>query len=1419
MADYRILLEADTAKAEKDLKRVETVADAVARNRKINVSLPNFSGITDVFTKVKSTVDDATKNIKNFYNTAKLIPGVGQDIKTFEEIFINLARGAGMAAAAFHSNNTAGKMLGNVFAGVGEQVNTLINRLAVFGFAMSGLKQIVGVLQGAFGGFFNETIGREIKLRESMLQTQTTVASLSKVFVGGKELTDPLQKIEALSESIEKRIESIRERSLDLAGVTSEQVINVFDITAAQIGQIGGGLKEAEDLAISFAGALGTFNIPLYQAQQEITSILTGTIDMNSLLAKALGITNEKIAKAKTETGGVYAFLQKALETAVAGQKIAARSWSGVTSNIVELQQLVSQKFGKGLLEPLLNGLSAIYSWLSSIKNQLFSIAETAGKTIGTLMKISTVKLVTSVAGLQGSPVTTNARISESFKAGADALQSAATQVFAWLSKAANYAVSSLITAFNAMKPALAILADSVRVLIKAFAEIKAAQFEALVTALANLAQILAPLVTLAASFVRAWAGVLDLPIVQYFTAVQTQLNLFKRAGGDTLINMVALLSFLKSTGVPVLQMVIGAFGFVVKAIAAAIAAFGQLNVVVAHAVGKLSGGVAVVLQGMTSLITYFQKIGTQSQKVGSDVAAIGTGMARMGQAADNLGNNLTKAFQQLGQAISTAMNTLKTGVAPVLTMTQAAVGRLKVAFTEFGTGAHSTAGTVVNALRAIWTAVSQLATTAATSFKSVVAAVAELFRALGSLGTAFTQLQASLFALGKTIVAPFIAFGQAVMTAAQQIFTALDPVLTKVKFTLNELGVKAQETAAKLGAVGVSADKAGLSVMKMGLNFVVGMAKFAAFQFAIGIIIDLIGKYQRAQQDAAKKQELANAIRDLAGTSAEAATNLEGAAKATYEYKKALVDQGYQKAVARIQEINKELRAQEKVLGLGLTGWEAFTHSVRWAGYGAEIAAKNISRLSKEKKEQLQLLKELDKLETKRQQDEAQAYAASAQGKLDALAKEVKATTELANLEDKLAQNNIRRFQLQGRLTDIEAKRQLMYQQLGTLVDQLRVKQEQLSRAEFIDPANTELLTKLRTEVAELDGQVIQIQIQAKTEAFEQAVERLSQATEVRVRILEYESRVVQNTVSLAQQRIQAEVAGYNNVLATIEVAKQYAETDKQRIWYAQQALYYKQLIADLEYQSSIIAIRASIRQAEIEEKKSLLKLAETKAMVEMAKAQGLYVNAHGEALRAAQDAYNISRDSVGTAKLGATYQMEIANFQREAAYQSAAAAYVSEKMQQYQKGTAEYTQAASRASGFFASQMERAAAAAARIRNLPIPSLSGVIPGMASGGYVTRPTIALIGEGGEPEYVIPESKMAATAASYLDRNIATPPSTGNNVTGTPIINISTGPVMELNGQRYVTLADMERAMRITADSVFSKMRTPAARVALGIA
>jgi hypothetical protein len=127
----------------------------------------------------------------------------------------------------------------------------------------------------------------------------------------------------------------------------------------------------------------------------------------------------------------------------------------------------------------------------------------------------------------------------------------------------------------------------------------------------------------------------------------------------------------------------------------------------------------------------------------------------------------------------------------------------------------------------------------------------------------------------------------------------------------------------------------------------------------------------------------------------------------------------------------------------------------------------------------------------------------------------------------------------------------------------------------------------------------------------------------------------------------------------------------------------------------------------------------------------------------------------------------------------------------------------------------INRANALSAKVRGPQLPTLPTLkVPQFAQGGVVNGPTLAMVGEGGEREYIIPASKMAAASANYLNG------ARGGSVipSGNAQINVTTGPVMQQGGQQYVSMADLERAMRKTADGVYASLRTPAGRYATGV-
>ena len=623
MADFQLKVVAETQRAEKDLQRLDKTASDATRERKLKIDIGELN---KNFKDVQGNIKEAANTIQTFYKVSKNIPGIGDRVKEFESLAkgtVELAKNAPASAAALRENAKAGSVLAGSLETAGSAAGRLINNLAKAGFALFAVKEAVGVLQSAFGGFFNETIGREIKLRETILKTQTTLASTNKVFRNGAEITDPYQKIVALTGEIAKRIDSIRERSIALAGVTSNDVIEVFGIVASQVGQIGGGLKEAEDLAINFSAALGTFGIPLYQARQEIGSILRGDITMDSYLAKALGITNEDIAKAKTEAGGVIKFLEERLAASVAGQRIAAQGFSGVVSNIRDLGELISQRFGAGLLDPLLGGLTKVFDFLFKIREEVFSISEGIGRGLGSLLSTN----ATLIGG--GSALFTQVGAgAEDFAA---QLAKEVKTAFASLQTDANAFIAPLRNLLEELTKSFGLVSAGLARLAQGFISIKIENFKALVQIFSNLSEAVTTFSAALGQILRAYGQLLQVPFVQYLSQVSAQFQLLEKLGVMSAVKLGFAATALIVSWTPIVtffQGLVARIATLLGGLVIAIgAAFTRLGAVVAAFAGTLTAtypAVEALKQQLLGLATSLTTAGVAADKAGVSVTRFG---------------------------------------------------------------------------------------------------------------------------------------------------------------------------------------------------------------------------------------------------------------------------------------------------------------------------------------------------------------------------------------------------------------------------------------------------------------------------------------------------------------------------------------------------------------------------------------------------------------------------------------------------------------------------------------------------------------------------------------------------------------------------------------------------------------------------
>jgi len=253
------------------------------------------------------------------------------------------------------------------------------------------------------------------------------------------------------------------------------------------------------------------------------------------------------------------------------------------------------------------------------------------------------------------------------------------------------------------------------------------------------------------------------------------------------------------------------------------------------------------------------------------------------------------------------------------------------------------------------------------------------------------------------------------------------------------------------------------------------------------------------------------------------------------------------------------------------------------------------------------------------------------------------------------------------------------------------------------------------------------------------------------------------------------------NNVQKSIlQTALQDAKTTEEKRALIQQ-------IYDLEISNAKLALASSKAQiaADIERQRIMLRNAELKyeelrSTVLLAKAQGVVTREHYAALDAQASSLRIAQDTFKTTRQIATYQMQAA----EAVYRGAV----------------------------FAAGRTRDES----LGGLSTGSTRGLqafhdsnVSAFASGGYVTGPTRAMIGEGGESEYVIPASKMDEAMSRYAQgqRGSSVIPSSIN-----PQVNVTTGPVMNMNGSNYVSqqdfMAGLQIASRRGAQMALSAMR-----------
>ncbi len=121
--------------------------------------------------------------------------------------------------------------------------------------------------------------------------------------------------------------------------------------------------------------------------------------------------------------------------------------------------------------------------------------------------------------------------------------------------------------------------------------------------------------------------------------------------------------------------------------------------------------------------------------------------------------------------------------------------------------------------------------------------------------------------------------------------------------------------------------------------------------------------------------------------------------------------------------------------------------------------------------------------------------------------------------------------------------------------------------------------------------------------------------------------------------------------------------------------------------------------------------------------------------------------------------------------------------------------------------------------------------IPQFAKGGVVNGPTLAMVGEGGESEYIVPQSKASGFAKNWMAgrRGIGAIPGFaeggvvdaggGSSGAGNTTVQVTTGPILQQEGKNYVTVRDLEGALKQLSSQMYKNQRSYGGRRFQGVA
>jgi len=189
-----------------------------------------------------------------------------------------------------------------------------------------------------FLGFIKEGIEFNRQIEQARIGFAGILASIAQITNGQGKLVEGAEKYVNAIKLSNQLLNELRVAGLQTV-LTFQDLVQIAQGIMAPFLSAGGNLKEFSQFVVLLSNAVAAIGLPMNQVVQETRDLLMGTIDMNSQLARSLGITNEMVNRWR-EQGTLFQELTARLQGFQLASKDVEGSFIGLLAKAKEVFQV-----------------------------------------------------------------------------------------------------------------------------------------------------------------------------------------------------------------------------------------------------------------------------------------------------------------------------------------------------------------------------------------------------------------------------------------------------------------------------------------------------------------------------------------------------------------------------------------------------------------------------------------------------------------------------------------------------------------------------------------------------------------------------------------------------------------------------------------------------------------------------------------------------------------------------------------------------------------------------------------------------------------------------------------------------------------------------------------------------------------------